>query len=49
MLNKIRLQVMVSAVQIRMKNGEELEDILKSYNNLTEEDKDAIREKVKNG
>lgn len=40
---------MVSAVQIRMNNGEELEDILGSYSKLTDADKNAIREKVKNG
>ena len=49
MLSERKLQIMVMAVRIRMKNGEELEDILESYSSLTEEDKEAIRKKVKHG
>lgn len=49
MLNELRLQLMVKAVRIRLKNGEELEDILAGYSKLTEEDKEAIRKQVTNG
>lgn len=49
MLSERKLQIMVMAVRIRVKIGEELEDILGSYAGLTEEDKEAIRKKVKNG
>ncbi len=49
MLNELRLQLMVKAVRIRLKNGEELEDILAGYSKLTEEDKKAIRKQVTNG
>lgn len=42
----IKLKIMVSAVKIRMRSGESLEDILESYVALTDEDKDSIRAAV---
>lgn len=42
----IKLKIMVSAVKIRMKSGESLEEILASYTALTKEDKESIRAAV---
>lgn len=42
----IKLKIMVSAVKIRMKSGESLEEILQSYAALTDEDKESIRAAV---
>ena len=42
----IKLKIMISAVKIRMKAGEALEDILSSYTALTDEDKESIRAAV---
>lgn len=42
----IKLKIMVSAVKIRMKSGESLEEILQSYTALTDEDKESIRAAV---
>ncbi len=49
MLSERKLKIMVMAVQIRMKNGEDLETTLKSYSKLTDEDEEAIRKAVNNG
>ena len=40
------LRIYVRVVKRRMKAGETLEEILDSYPNLTEEDKEQIREAV---
>lgn len=42
----IKLKIMVSAVKIRMKAGESLEEILQSYTALSDEDKESIRSVV---
>ena len=42
----IKLKIMVSAVKIRMKAGESLEEILDSYTALTDQDKESIRAAV---
>jgi len=38
-----QLKVVKKAIAIRIKNGEELEDILASYTKLSDEQKDEIR------
>lgn len=45
-MTAIKLKIMISAVKIRMKAGEALEDILTSYTALAEEDKESIRAAV---
>ena len=45
MLGNVQLMIMYRAIKIRMKNGEELEDIFDSYKKLTDEDKEALRKK----
>ena len=42
----LRLKIMVRAVQIRLRAGEELADILMSYPKLSEEDKAVIQKEV---
>jgi uncharacterized protein (DUF433 family) len=42
------LRIFIRVVERRIKLGEDLEDILASYPNLTEEEKDQIREAVTN-
>lgn len=41
-----KMKIMIAATKIRMQQGEGLEDILKSYPKLTEDDKNAIRNAV---
>ena len=48
-MTKSALRLFVRVVERRMKLGEDLEDILDSYPNLTEEDKEQIREAILNG
>lgn len=48
-MTKSALRLFVRVVERRMKLGEDLEDILDSYPNLTEDDKEQIREAVLNG
>ena len=43
------LRIYIRVIERRMKLGEDLEDILDSYPNLTEEDKEQIREAIVNG
>ena len=45
-MTAIKLKIMISAVKIRMKAGEALEDIMTSYTALTDEDKESIRAAV---
>ena len=47
-MTKSALRLFVRVVERRMKLGEDLEDILDSYPNLTEEDKEQIREAILN-
>ena len=42
----IKLRIMLRAVQIRMKNGEKPESILRSYPRLTDEEKEILRNAV---
>ena len=48
-MTKSALRLFVRVVERRMKLGEDLEDILDSYPNLTEDDKEQIREAIVNG
>ena len=43
------LRIYLRVIERRMKLGEDLEDILDSYPNLNEEDKEQIREAILNG
>lgn len=43
------LRIYLRVIERRMKLGENLEDILDSYPNLSEEDKEQIREAISNG
>lgn len=49
MLSKIAMNVMTRAVRYRLKDGEELEDILVSYPRLSDAEKDVIRERIETG
>lgn len=42
-LNALKLKIMVRAFKIRLKNGEEFEDIASDYPALTVDDLEAIR------
>lgn len=46
-MTKAKLNIFVRVISRRIIAGEELEDILAEYVNLSEEDKDQIREAVK--
>ena len=43
------LRIYLRVIERRMKLGEDLEEILESYPNLSEEDKEQIREAILNG
>lgn len=43
------LRIYLRVIERRMKLGEDLEDVLDSYPNLSEEDKEQIREAISNG
>ena len=43
------LRIYVRVIERRIKLGEDLEEILDSYPNLSEEDKEQIREAIVNG
>jgi len=43
------LRIYIRVIERRMKLGEDLEEILDSYPNLSEEDKEQIREAIVNG
>lgn len=49
MLSKIKLKIMVKAVQIRVSNGEDIDDVLNSYPKLTDEDKTYIKAEIIGG
>lgn len=49
MLSKTKLKIMVKAVEIRIKNGEEIDDILDSYPKLTDDDKAYIKAEIIGG
>lgn len=42
-MTAIKMKIMVNATKIRMKNGEMLDEILKSYTALSDEDRKKIR------
>ncbi len=42
------MRIMIMAVKIRMSRGEDLEAILSRYMNLSEKEKEEIREAVRN-
>ena len=42
----IQKRILLAGISIKLKRGEELEDILASYVNLTEEEKQSIRVEV---
>jgi len=39
----LKMKILIRGVENRISNGEQLEDILASYVNLTESEKDVIR------
>jgi len=43
------LRIYIRVIERRMKLGEDLEEILDNYSNLSEEDKEQIREAIVNG
>ena len=43
------LRIYIRVIERRMKLGEDLEEMLDSYPNLSEEDKEQIREAIVNG
>lgn len=45
-MTKIQKNIVVRAIKARMKQGEKLEDILKSYPKLTEDEKKELKEAV---
>ena len=49
MLSKIKLRIMIKAVEIRIDNGEEIDDILSSYPKLTDDDKAYIKAAIIGG
>lgn len=49
MLTGAKLKIIVRGVKIKVQRGEDLEEILESYENLTEEEKQQIRDKVNEG
>lgn len=49
MMTRAALRLFVRVVERRIASGENLEDILESYPNLSEEDKELIREAISNG
>lgn len=43
-MTEIQKRIILAGIKIKLNRGEELEDILASYINLTEEEKQEIRE-----
>jgi len=43
------LRIYLRVIERRIKAGEDLEEILASYSNLSEEDREQIREAISNG
>lgn len=48
-MTKAALRLFIRVIERRIAAGEELEDILRSYPNLSEVDKEQIREAISNG
>lgn len=48
-MTKAALRLFIRVIERRMASGENLEDILDSYPNLSNEDKELIREAIGNG
>lgn len=46
MENNLKLKIIEKAIKIKLNRGENLEDILNSYKNLSEEEKDIIRKNI---
>lgn len=42
----LKLKIIEKAIKIKITRGENLEDILNSYKNLTEEEKEIIRKNI---
>lgn len=42
MLSNIQKSIIIKAVKIRIDRGEDVQEILESYNRLTDEEKDEI-------
>lgn len=45
MLSNIQKSIIIKAVRIRVKNGEDLDTVLKSYKKLTDDDRESIKAK----
>jgi hypothetical protein len=41
-----KLKVLIYGIKSKIKHGEDLETILASYSNLTDEEKDSIRQQL---
>lgn len=48
MLSKIQKSIIISAAEIRLKNGEDIDLILTSYPRLTDEERDEIKQNIVN-
>lgn len=46
MLSGVKLKIIVKGIKIKISRGENLEEILESYENLTEEEKEQVRNAV---
>lgn len=45
-MNDIELKVILYGIKVKIKRGEKLEDILTSYINLSEEEKEYIKNNI---
>ena len=45
-MTEIKKRILVAGIKIKLKRGEDLEEILTSYVNLTEEDRQEIRDSL---
>ena len=45
-MTAIQKRILIAGIKIKLNRGEELEEILESYVNLTEEDKQEIRDSL---
>jgi len=45
-MTAIQKRILIAGIKIKLNRGEELEDILASYVNLTEEEKQEIRDSL---
>lgn len=48
MLTGVKLKIIVRGVKLKLGRGEKLEEILATYENLTEEEKQQIRDNITN-